>query len=368
MFDVSSKMKKNRDTISTVWIRFGGLILFGGVVAFGGGCASGRITADAVYFPSSGTSARVCHLKSFNRIDDVVAIEPTFVEMIRGERFASRVESPGGIAAHGNQLYICDTEQAVVHVWDLSTGHTDRLGQTGEVLLGTPVDVAVGADGTVFVADTGRGEVVVFGRDGSGPSRLRTSGGGLFRPVSVAWSLGKLLVCDLESASIVVFDVGTGSVAATFTLSDKTGDAVMPMGVAVGSAGEILVTDAMGGRVIVLSEAGELVRTMSQRGDRIGDMGHPKHLDMSDDGTVFVADAEFARVHLYNGAGELLMLLGGAGDRIGGTPMPFGVAVVDDSSALRRLVPVDFGAKYFVAVTNSLGSKRVSLFAVGEGR
>lgn len=361
-------MRNDRDNTKSSRTSLVCLIGVAGSIAISGGCASGRIDSDPVYFPSSGATARVVHLKSFNRIDDVVAIEPTFVELIRGERFTSRVANAAGVAARGDDLYICDTEQAVVHVWSLATGLTHRLGQSVDVRLDTPVDVAVSASGDVYVADTGRGEVVAFGSEGASPSRIRPETTDRFQPVAVGVSGDRLFVADLETASIIAFDVATGAVSTTLTLSDKAGDAVMPMGVAVGPTGEILVTDAMGGRVLVLSNTGELLRTISQRGDRLGDMGHPKHLDVGEDGTVFISDAEFARVHLYTQSGQLLMLIGGPDDLAGGTPMPLGVAVIGESTALDQLVPDDFAADYFVVVTNSLGSKRVSLFAVGMRR
>ncbi len=359
-------MNKNRNNRRSLAARPLCLAMLGGFVSMGSGCASRGITADPVYYPLSGAPARVVHLKSFNRIDDIVAIEHTFIETIRGNRFISRIENAAGIATSGDNLFVCDTEQAVVHVWNLKNGDTYRLGQSGDVRLETPVDVAIAEDGSVLVADTGRGEVVAFSSDGAEPQRLRPPGNARFQPVALAAAGNTLYVADLGSASIVAFDIDAGSVESTFTLSDKAGDAVMPMGVAVGPTGELFVTDAMGGRVLVLSSGGELVRTMSQRGNRLGDMGHPKHIDVSDDGTVFIADAEFAHVHLFNTGGELLMLVGGAEDRTGGTPMPFGVAVIASSATLQQLVPADFEASYFVVVTNSLGSKRINLFAVGN--
>jgi len=49
--------------------------------------------------------------------------------------------------------------------------------------------------------------------------------------------------------------------------------------------------------------------------------------------------------------------------------MPFGVAIADAlPDRLTKLVPDDFDAKYYLFTTNSLGSKRISLFAVGADR
>jgi len=63
------------------------------------------------------------------------------------------------------------------------------------------------------------------------------------------------------------------------------------------------------------------------------------------------------------------MLLGGPGPAPGATPMPLGVAVAADvPESIRALVPGDFDAKYFLFVTNSLGSDRIGLYALGLSR
>jgi hypothetical protein len=83
---------------------------------------------------------------------------------------------------------------------------------------------------------------------------------------------------------------------------------------------------------------------------------------------LFITDAEFAHVHLFNRQGQLLMLLGGPKNEPGGTPMPAGIAIARVPDSLAELVPADFHAHYYVIVSNSIASKRLSLFAVGQSR
>jgi DNA-binding beta-propeller fold protein YncE len=141
------------------------------------------------------------------------------------------------------------------------------------------------------------------------------------------------------------------------------------MGLAVDATGRTYVADMMGGRVLVFGSDQTLTQTIGQRGDRYGDMGQPRHLAVGPDGVLFVTDAEFAHVHLFNGEGQLLMLLGGPQDQPGQTPLPVGVAIAPTMpDRLASLVPADFNARYFLFVSNSVGSRRISLFAVGERR
>jgi DNA-binding beta-propeller fold protein YncE len=137
-----------------------------------------------------------------------------------------------------------------------------------------------------------------------------------------------------------------------------------PMGLAVDATGRTYVADMMGGRVLVFGS-----ETIGRRGDRYGDMGQPRHLAVGPDGVLFVADAEVAHVHLFNGEGQLLMFLGGPQDQPGGTPLPVGLAIAPTlPDRLASLVPEDFNARYFLFVSNSGGTRRISLFAIGERR
>jgi DNA-binding beta-propeller fold protein YncE len=121
----------------------------------------------------------------------------------------------------------------------------------------------------------------------------------------------------------------------------------------------------MNARVQVFDGQGRPVLSMGRPGNRYGDLGKPRHLAVGPDQTIFIADMEFAHVHLFDKEGRLLMLFGGAEDRPGGTPMPVGVAVARSlPDAVASLVPADFAASYFVFVTNTIGTKRIGLYAV----
>jgi DNA-binding beta-propeller fold protein YncE len=142
-----------------------------------------------------------------------------------------------------------------------------------------------------------------------------------------------------------------------------------PMGIAVNGEGRMAISDMMNSRVQMFDAQYRFLWSAGQPGNRYGDMGKPRHLAVGPDGALFVADAEFSHIHVWDERGRLLMLFGGPEDRAGGTPMPVGVAVapvVPDHIA--ALVPTDFDAGYFVFVSNSVGGKRISLYAVGARR
>ncbi len=330
-----------------------------------GGCGPGRITADPVYFPAGGSEAHIVHIKSFNRLGELVRRRVGFLASIRGGVTGPSVGTPAGVAYRDGHLYVCDTEAGAIHDWDLATGQGRWLGVQGDVLLSRPVAVAVDGVGTVYVADRGRGEIVAFDSGGR-VRRMKPGRGGEYKPAALATGGGRLYSADLGEHRIDVFDTADGRHLGSFGgVGSETGKMYYPMGVAIGGGGRVYVSDMMNGRVQAFGASWEAVLSMGKPGDRCGNMGKPRHLAVGPDGVVFVADMEFARVHVFNDRGQLLMLFGGDEDRSGGTLMPVGVAVAAAvPEAVASLVPEGFGARYFVFVTNTIGEKRISLYGV----
>ena len=334
------------------------------------GCATAPLRPDPVYFPPAPAVPRAVHLKSFNSLADLVPPKASWTDIFCGGAVSPFVSVPAGVAFAGDSLYVCDTGGRTVHRWNLATGQAKRFGLHGEVRLATPVDVAVDRAGAAYVADTGRGEVVAFDASGESTRQFKPDGQESYRPVAVAVHESRLYVADVASHRIDVFSTADGRALGAFgKIGSDPGTFYYPMGLATDAAGNVLVSDMMNARVQVFDAEHQHTLSFGQPGNRYGDLGKPKRLAVGPDGTIFVADAEFARVHLFNTQGQLLMLLGDGGDGPGGTPMPAGVAVaVTLPERLASMVPDGFDARYLLFVTNTVGSKRISLYAVGPGR
>ncbi len=332
-----------------------------------GGCITHSPNKELVYFPAPPAEPHVVHLKSFNRLHDLVSPKLSWVDHIRGGFASPFVATPAGIAYHNPLLYICDTGQGYVHRWNLLTGQATRIGDTGNVTLGTPVAVAVDDNQDVYVADTSRGEVVVFDQTGDMIHQLKPKQGESMKPVALAVQAGKVYVADIAQHRILVFSAASGSLITSFGgPGHALGAFYFPMGLATDQHGRLWVADSMNGRVQQFDHAFKPLSSIGSLGNRYGDMGRPRHLDVGPDGVIFVADTEFAHVHMFDQDGRLLMLLGGPEDQPAGTPMPLGIAIARDVPPLiRELAPATFDPKYYLFISNTVGSQRLSIFAVG---
>ena len=334
------------------------------------GCATHTPKAEHVYFPARPSPPRVVHLKSFNSLHDLVPVRVGFVDLIRGGAVSPHVGTPAGAAFRAGHLYICDTEVNALHDWDLTTGRARRFGTSGDTVLVKPVAVAIDDAGTAYIADTGRGEVVAFDSTGRSTRHFKAPDSNAYKPVAVAVHGSKLYVADITAHRIDLFSTADGRHLGAFgKVGSGPGEFYYPMGLAVSAKGYVFVSDMMNARVQVFDPQHNPTLSFGRPGNRYGDMGKPKHLGVGPDGTILIADAEFAHVHLFNARGQLLMLVGGPEDKPGGTPMPLGVAVAQTlPETITSMVPDDFRADYYFFVTNSVGTKRISLFAVGSAR
>jgi sugar lactone lactonase YvrE len=158
-----------------------------------------------------------------------------------------------------------DSPEHKVRVLDLETGKLlfeigKRGSEPGELNL--PRDVAIGADGSVYVVDGGNFRVQVFDKDGKFTKTFGAIGrrsGQFARPKEIASDRqGNLYIVDTAFANTQIFnsqgqlllDVGTRGE------SDGPGRFMLPSGIAVDADGRIYMVDQFFRKVDVFRPAG----------------------------------------------------------------------------------------------------------------
>lgn len=340
-----------------------------------GGCAGPKGWQPPRYdirYPPPPDPARVVFLAAINDDVDFGRRPDTLRKLIYGydNRPVRAIGKPFGLCTWDDQLLVCDTEQHVVHVFDFGSRRMSSFGQQGRVRLHQPVDVKCDAAGLRYVADAGRGEVLIFDRSGQLAGRINPgSEADPFKPVAVAVRGRQLFVVNNAQHRIEVLDAESGMRLATFGRGGfGEGELLFPAGIALDRQGRVYVSDLMNGRVQVFSEAGRFLQTIGGPGDRPGEFAKPKHLAFDDEaGILFVADAGFQQVHMFDGDGRVLMLFGGQADAADAMALPAGICL--DRGLLphfRDLMPAGFEASALVFVSNQYLAPAIGVYAFGR--
>lgn len=140
-----------------------------------------------------------------------------------------------------------------------------------------PSAMSLGPDGSIYVADYGRGRVVVLTKEGI-PLR---SWGGLKNPSGIAISLdGKVYVSDFSESKVFVFDL-SGQLIGSF----GEGELLNPQGLAIDSYGYLYVCDWGNHRICRYTLDGKLLRTLGE-----GILWEPLGICVDDNGDIWVSD------------------------------------------------------------------------------
>jgi len=201
-----------------------------------------------------------------------------------------------------------------------------------------PVGLGLGADGRVFVADTGNRRIQVFNPDGGFEYAFPvTSGGTPVRPVDVAMDPTgeRLYVTGKDSHSLLVYSP-TGELLETWGHEGlNAGEfrypatvAVAPAGTEAGPAiGAIYVVDVLNTRVQVFAPSGELLVQVGSWGVRPGQLFRPKGVAIDGNGNLYVSDSYLEVVQVFDDNSRFLHVLGRPDGEVQRFTTPTGLAV-----------------------------------------
>lgn len=178
--------------------------------------------------------------------------------------------------------------------------------------LNHPVDVAVGHDGRIFVAEEFANRVVQFDSTGLYANEFTVGGDGMInRPHGVA--------VDADSNVYVTeFDFGfehvdlvspDGDILADWGSPGQFGSAAGPVpadgfwgprDVALDAEGNVYIADTGNKRVRVYTAQGDYLRDIGGAGSELGQLDEPAGLAISADGRLFVADTWNRRISVFS--------------------------------------------------------------------
>ncbi|MGH2837891.1 MAG: NHL repeat-containing protein [Thermoleophilaceae bacterium] len=216
----------------------------------------------------------------------------------------------GAVAIASDPFGHIYTLSSEVQRYDLEGRFQSRFGSAGSGAgtFDNPHDIAVGADGAVYVSDGGH--IQKFGADGT---VIDNGWGGVD-----AWGLGS----DRDGFIYTSTPTPDGNEIRKYTpdgVLDRRFDSIVRGKLAIDGDGNVFISDTGDRQVWQYDSGGRLVRKMGSRevgsvGGQFAEGHGPGGVTVAEDGTVWVADELNYRIQQFGAQGEFLAICGGTLD------------------------------------------------------
>lgn len=325
---------------------------------------------EPMFYPPPPNAPRIQFLRRFSDADDIAGARSGFSEFLLGKHTPDSdvIKKPYGVAMHDGRLYAVDTRGPGYAVFDLKQRrfHIVTGAETAGGRMRKPINITVDNDGTKYVTDTGRDQVLMFDR---ADRYVRAYGAdGQFKPTDAVATEDRLYVADVAHHRIHVLDKRSGQLLFDFGKpGSREGELYKPTNLALSADGRLYVADTGNFRIQEFTLDGRFVRSLGDIGNGLGQFARPKGLAIDRAGRLYVADAAFENIQVFDPDGKLLMFFGEPGERPANINLPAAVAIDYDSAALfQKYAHPKFKLEYVILVASQFGANKVNVFGFGR--
>jgi sugar lactone lactonase YvrE len=298
--------------------------------------------SSPVVFPQPPDEPRFVYERTIYGSNDVVPEDGAeqFRRMVTGEaRTGEGLAKPYAVAVHRGRIFVSDSAQRFIKVFDIPGGRHYRIGVDEPGRLVKPLGIDVDRAGNLYVADASAKAVMVYGPDGK--FRRRIGGPQWFdrlASVSADPRGDRIYVVDVggvqsEQHRVRVFEAASG--AHLFDIGRRgkgPGEFNFPRDLAIGRGGELYVVDGGNFRVQVFDRDGKYLRSFGGVGRQLGNFSRPKEIAADAEGNIYVVDTGFGNFQIFDPEGRLLLFVGERSERDGPAKymLPSGITVDED--------------------------------------
>lgn len=342
------------------------------------GCASAPGPAtqakEYIFYPPLPNPPRIQYLTSFSSSRDVVAKGSGFSDFILGEDPGTDfIEKPYGVKIFSGKIYAVDTRGPSYVVIDLVGKAWRTVYGEGEGRMRKPINITIDVDGTKYVTDTGRDQVLVFSPE---DRFLRALGvEGQFRPGDTAIDGDRLYVADMQDHEIEVVNKVTGAplykIGSAADLPEdrvKEEGVYYPTNLAI-SGGYLYVAETGNFRIKKFTLDGKYVSNFGGIGLNFGKFVRPKGIDLDRNGRMYVVDSAFENVQILDPNGTVLLFFGGPGSGRENMNLPVDIDIdYDNVDLFRSYAAPDFDLEFLILVSSQFGMGKINVYGFGRMR
>jgi hypothetical protein len=334
------------------------------------GCATGpKQEISTIFFPSPPELPRLQYLTSFTGEKDIARKKSAFQAFITGDSEGkARLDKPYGVAIRDGKIYVCDTNHGVV-VFDLvKQTYGELQGARGMGKLIQPVNIRIDADGTKYVSDPVRGQVVVFDKNDFFVAAFGEPE--TWKPVDAVPYEDQLYVVDTKNFQIVVMDKTSGAIVRKIGhVGEPEEQLGRPTNLAFDKEGHLFVSDIGRFQILKYDRDGHFLGTIGEIGVERGTFARPKGIAIDREQRLWAVDAAFSNVQVFNRDGNLLFFFGVGGPRPGDLNLPSQVIVdYDNVKYFQQYADKNFEIENLVIVVSQFGDRMINIYALGKAR
>lgn len=284
-----------------------------------------------IVWPFPPDPARFSYVKSISGPDDM-EIKRSFFgkvwDFLAGNE-PKVLQAPMGLYVSPKRvLYVTDSAQQSVFVFNPSDNMMDVWEGYGDVKFGSLIDIVADERGFVYVSDTVAKCVIILDSKGKFLRKIGVERA-MERPTGLAIDekRGWLYVSDTLKGQIEVFDLSGNHLRTIGKIGNEEGEFNRPTYITVDGNGNLYVSDSMNNRIQIFDFSGKFLRMFGERGGSIGYFGSPRGIALDQEGNIYVTDSLLHAVQIFNTNGELLLVIGNYGMQKGEFSSPKDIVI-----------------------------------------
>ena len=312
------------------------------LLAISSGCSltSDRLAVDQLekidrVWPEKPAKARITYVNSFASAADLGISKSFFarvVDFFTGRDDWQLTRPMAVLATDDGIIYVADPGSKTVHRFDPGNSQYTAIMTRDEKAPVSPVGLAMGTEGEIYIADSFLGQVFVV-PDGSDTAEVFALDVVPKQPTNIAVDpkSRRLYVVDSASHNIKVYRHDGILLNTIGQRGNKDGEFNFPSMIWLDQQDRLLVSDALNFRIQMFDLDGLFIGKFGQHGDGTGDMSRPKGVASDNQGHIYVVDALFHSMQLFNDSGEFLLNVGRRGNAAGEFLLPTGIHITRDN-------------------------------------